>query len=53
VIVVNHARVRGRGSGVEVDAVGVQLWTISAGKAQSMKLYQSKSDALQAAGLRE
>lgn len=53
VIVVNHARVRGRGSGVEVDAVGAQLWTISGGKARSMKLYQSKAEALEAAGLRE
>jgi ketosteroid isomerase-like protein len=52
-IVVNHARVRGRGSGVQVDAIGAQLWTISEGKARSMKLYQSKADALEAAGLRE
>ena len=44
---------RGRGSGVEVDAVGAQLWTIHDGKAQSVKLYQSKDDALAAAGLRE
>ena len=53
VIIVNHARVRGRGSGVEVNAVGAQLWTICEGKARSMKLYQSKADALEAAGLRE
>jgi hypothetical protein len=36
-----------------VDATGVQLWTISDGKAQSVKLYQSKDDALEAVGLRE
>ena len=53
VIVVNQARVRGRGSGVEVDAVGTQLWTISEGKARSMKLYQSKAEALEAAGQSE
>ena len=52
-IVVNHVRMRGRGSGVEVDAVGAQLWTIAGGKARSVKLYQSKADALEAAGLRE
>ena len=52
VIVVNHAQMRGRGSGIEVNAVGAQLWTITEGKAQSVKLYQSKADALQAEGLR-
>jgi ketosteroid isomerase-like protein len=53
VIAVNHVRMRGQGSGVDVDAIGVQLWTISDGKARSIKLYQSKAEALQAAGLRE
>jgi ketosteroid isomerase-like protein len=53
VILVNHVRMRGRGSGVEVDATGVQLWTFSDGKAQSVKLYQSKDDALEAVGLPE
>ena len=50
VVVVNHVRMRGRGSGVDVDATGVQLWTIEAGKAQRVKLYQSKAEALEAAG---
>jgi ketosteroid isomerase-like protein len=49
-IVVNHTRMRGRGSGVEVDAVGAQLWTIREGVARSVKLYQSKADALEAVG---
>jgi ketosteroid isomerase-like protein len=49
VVVVNHVRMRGRGSGVDVDATGVQLWTIEAGKAQRVKLYQSKAEALEAA----
>jgi hypothetical protein len=53
VIVVNRVQMRGRGSGVEVDATGVQLWTITDGKAQRVKLYQSKAEALEAAGLRE
>ena len=50
-IIVNHIRMRGRGSGVEVDAVGAQLWTITEGLARSVKLYQSKGDALDAVGL--
>ncbi len=53
VVVVNHVRMRGRGSGVDVEATGVQLWTIEAGKAQRVKLYQSKADALEAAALPE
>jgi ketosteroid isomerase-like protein len=53
VIVVNHLRMRGHGSGVDVDAVGAQLWTISDGKARGLKLYQSKAEALEAAGLSE
>ena len=53
VIVVNHVRMRGRGSGVDVDATGVQLWTIKAGEAQRVKLYQTKGEALEAAGLSE
>ena len=53
-IVVNHTHLRGRGSGVEVEAVGAQLWTINHdGSAKSFKLYQSKAEALEAAGLRE
>ncbi len=51
VLVVNHVRMRGRASGVAVDATGVQLWTIKDGEATSVKLYQSKSDALEAVGL--
>jgi ketosteroid isomerase-like protein len=53
VIAVNHVRMRGRGSGIEVDAVGAQLWTISEGIGRSIKLYQSKAEALEAAGLSE
>jgi hypothetical protein len=53
VIAVNHVRMRGRESGVEVDAVGAQLWTISEGKSRRLKLYQSKAEALEAVGLRE
>jgi ketosteroid isomerase-like protein len=49
-IAVNHIRMRGRGSGVAVDAVGAQLWTIVDGEGRSIKLYQSKDDALEAVG---
>ena len=51
VVVVNHIRMRGRGSGVEVEATGAQLWTITGGEVRSLKLYQSKADALGAVGV--
>jgi ketosteroid isomerase-like protein len=50
-IVINHTRQRGRGSGVEVTATGAQLWMFAGGKAMRLKLYQSKPDALEAVGL--
>jgi ketosteroid isomerase-like protein len=53
VLLLNHVRMRGRGSGIEIDARSAQLWTISDGKLQSFKLYQSKDDALEAAGVRD
>ena len=52
-IVVNHVRMRGRSSGVQVEGRGAQLWTFRDGKARSIKLFQSKAEALEAAGLRE
>jgi len=53
IIVVNHLRARGTGSGVAVEGVSAQLWTITEGKGRSVKLFQSKADALEAVGLRE
>ncbi len=53
VLVVTHFRARGRGSGIEVDASGAQLWTVRDRKVQNVKLFQSKADALDAAGLAE
>ena len=52
-LVINHVRMRGRGSGVDVEATAAQLWTFTDGEARRIKLYQSKADALEAAGLRE
>jgi ketosteroid isomerase-like protein len=53
VLTVSNIRMRGRGSGVEVSATGASIWTIRDGKAATMKLYQSKAEALEAAGLSE
>jgi ketosteroid isomerase-like protein len=53
VIAVNHVRAHGRGSGAAVDSISALLWTINDGKARSVKLFQSKAEALEAVGLRE
>ena len=52
-IVVVHAEMRGRASGVPVEATAAQLWTFSDGRGQRIKLYQSKAEALKAVGLSE
>jgi ketosteroid isomerase-like protein len=53
VIRVGGFRGRGAASGAEVSATGATVWTFSGGKLVSMTLFQSKSEALQAAGLSE
>ena len=53
VLLVNRNRMRGRTSGAEVEATGVQVWTIRNGKLASVKLYQSKAEAHEAVGLSE
>jgi ketosteroid isomerase-like protein len=50
VIVVNRIQMRGRG--MYVDDIEVELWTVRGGRAERVKLYRSKSEALDAAGLR-
>ena len=51
VIVVNRLQMRGRG--MYADEVEAQLWTVGGGKAVRLRLYQSSSEALEAAGLRK
>jgi ketosteroid isomerase-like protein len=53
VLSANRLTVRGSGSGVELTGQGAIIWTIRNGKALHMKLFQSKPEALEAAGLRE
>lgn len=50
-VVTTRVSVRGLGSGVAVEAGGAQVWRFSKGTAVSAKLYQSKAEALEAAGL--
>ena len=53
VVRVGGVRARGRGSGAEVSAEGAQIWTFQGGTPTSVRLYQSKAEALEAAGLSE
>jgi ketosteroid isomerase-like protein len=50
VVIVSELTNRGSGSGVEVTARGASLWTVRDGEVAAVKLYQSKAEALEAAG---
>ena len=50
-ITVDVVRGRGRGSGIEMQARGVMLWTLRDGKILRTKMFQNKDDALEAVGL--
>ena len=50
---VSVLQMRGRGSGVEVNANGASIWTIRDEKVATITLYQSKAEAPEAAGLSE
>jgi ketosteroid isomerase-like protein len=53
VLTVSGFQMRGRGSGVDVNASGASIWPIRDGKAAAVTLYQSKDEALEAAVLQE
>ena len=51
IVVPTRVTGRGRGSGVAVDASGTTLWEIRDGRVDRFVLYQSREEALEAAGL--
>jgi ketosteroid isomerase-like protein len=51
VIRVGGIRVLGRGSGIEIDAAGAQVWEFRDGKAVAVRQCQSKEQALEVAGV--
>jgi ketosteroid isomerase-like protein len=53
VIVVGLMRGRGRASEAEVEARSVTVWTVRDGKVSNVKLYQTRTEALEAVGLSE
>jgi ketosteroid isomerase-like protein len=46
-------RARGKGSGIDMEARGAMLWTMQEGKIIRVKMFQTKDEALEAAGLSE
>lgn len=50
VVRVGGVRAKGKGSGAEVSAHGAQVWTFRDGVPASVRLYQSKEEALEAIG---
>ena len=53
VVATVHLRGRGRGSGVEIDARFYEVYTLRDGKIVRMDQFTERSEALEAAGLRE
>jgi ketosteroid isomerase-like protein len=54
-LVVVFARILAKGgaSGVPIELETSHVWTVSAGRATSVQFYRDRSEALEAAGLRE
>ena len=53
VVVLLRLQLRGKGSGIEVDARTVNVWTMSEGRAARMAVFNDKAEALEAASLSE
>jgi ketosteroid isomerase-like protein len=53
VVVTARAQATGRGSGVELDVRYSFVWTVRRGKLADLTVFLDRSDALEAAGLRE
>ena len=49
VVLVNHLRCRGRGSGIEIDGRGGHLWEVADGLVTRMALFQTRDEAMAAA----
>ncbi len=52
-VVLTRARMRGLGSGADVEATAAQVWTVTEGRLKSVKLFDSRDAALEAVGLGE
>jgi ketosteroid isomerase-like protein len=50
VITLDVVRGRGKGSGIQIEAQGAMLWSFRDGRIAHAKMFQTKDEALQAAG---
>jgi ketosteroid isomerase-like protein len=50
-ITLDLVRARGKGSGIEMEARGAMFWTLREGKIVRVKMFQTRAEALEAAGL--
>jgi ketosteroid isomerase-like protein len=53
VLVTLDWRLRGKGSGIEMQAKVFHVWTVNAGKLRRLEIYFDEAEALKAAGLQE
>ena len=53
VVVEVHQRGRGRESGIDIDHTFTHVWTLDDGLVTSLRAFTDRSEALEAAGLRE
>lgn len=51
IVVLVHARGRGRGSGVKIDNHIAWIWTFRGDQAVRLEIYEDQTDALEAVGL--
>jgi ketosteroid isomerase-like protein len=51
VVVTMRLRAKGKDTGIEVEQLAHQVWTVRDGKAVRVEAFAEKSDALRAAGL--
>ena len=53
VVVLLRLHMRGKGSGIEVEAQTINVWTLRDGKAVRLAVYNDKAEALEAVGVSE
>jgi ketosteroid isomerase-like protein len=53
VVCATHFRARGKGSGIVIEGHGASVWSVRDGKVTRAKLFQTRAEALRAAGLSE
>ena len=53
VVVSGHIRAEGGSSGVPIELETSHVWTVRSGRATSMRVFRDRTEAVEAAGLRD